>query len=171
MPRRLIVKKDEIYKRRGESWSFHYQMRETVKQISGGLDVQRILLTIGSCVPAPELDITAALIVTPKIDQGINNALEHLRWTWKQKDMMCVWYWNKNNWMDFVRAFQSLPEVEEDYYYLYSKKTDEGKLVPMSSKPKLGSKRAVENPVDKKGTTMPEKVQLPEFERVEIRRW
>lgn len=186
MPRRLIVRKDDIYKRRAEAWEFHYKNREMAKQISGGLDVQKILITISREVPPPELDITARLITTHEIDQGINKALDGLRWTWKQRDLICLWYWSELHWMEFVRAFQKLPDVFEDYYWLYSKKTDDVKLVPMSSKPKQGSRKeavvemaisgtsakfarefenaTVENPVESSGTTTPKKVHLPRFE-------
>lgn len=186
MGRRLIVRKDDIYKRRAEAWEFHYQNRETAKQLSSCLDVTKILITISREVPSPELDITGRLITSHEIDQGINKALDCLRWTWKQRDLICLWYWSELHWMEFVRAFQKLPDVFEDYYWLYSKKTDDVKLVPMSSKPKQGSRKmlvvetvisgtsaktargfqnaTVENPVESSGTTTPKKVQVPRFE-------
>lgn len=149
MSRRLIVKKDDIYRKRGEAWSSHYQNRNIVKEMCAyGLDGARISMVLQRfCVR--ELDIDGSFLSIPlDLRQGKEDSvLSECGLTPFQRDFLCDWYWTENGWLEFVRLYQALPEVEEDFYYLYeSEPVDRFRLVPMSSKPKRGD---VPNVVDK----------------------
>lgn len=160
MGRRIVVSKNEIYKRRARSWEYHYSNRGLVKQIALSLDAQKIINTIVRCVPEPKLRVDGCLIEGIDTLSGTHEAVASLRWTTAQSKILCVWYWSEVYWMQFVHEFQNLPDVTEDYYMVYDEKEDAIQLAPMSSKPKQGSIKAVGFPVDKWGTTRAQKVQV-----------
>lgn len=160
MGRRIVISKNEIYKKRAQSWEYHYSNRGLVKQISLSLDAQKIINTIVRYVPAPQLRVDGCLLEGMDTLKGIHEAAAALRWTTAQSKIICVWYWSEVYWMQFVHEFQNLPEVTEDYYLIYDAKKDAVQLAPMSSKPKQGSIKAVEIPVEKWGTSHAQKVQV-----------
>ncbi len=160
MARRIIVPRNEIYRRRARSWEYHYSNRGLVKQIALSLDAQSIINIVDRYVPAPKLRTDGCLIEGIDTLTGIHEALRMLRWTTSQSKIICVWYWSEVYWMQFVHEFQSLPDVVEDYYFVYDDELDAIQLAPMSSKPKQGSVKAVGIPVDKWGTTRAQKVQV-----------
>jgi len=160
MPRRIVISKEKVYQRRADSWAFHYANRGLVKQISSAVDAHRIISIISRYVPAPVLRVDGNLLEGRETFRGVSEAASVLNWSEAQRKIICVWYWSEVYWMEYVHAFQNLPDVEEDYYILHDKIIDAIQLAPMSSKPKQGSAKAERIPVDKWGTTRAQKVQL-----------
>ena len=63
---------------------------------------------------------------------GMKRALGRLFTSGMERTMMCVWYWSESGWMEYVRQFQSLPDVMEDHCYVYDAALDAARLVPVS---------------------------------------
>lgn len=149
MPRRMIVTKKQIYARRGEAWSSHYRNRETAKtMISAGWNGTQIVSSLNASWSTPEMEIDGRTLDIPlNIRQEWGSRLQNIHQI-NDRDLLCIWYWTADNWQDFVRQFQSLPDVYEDYYYLYEPEPiDRMRLIPMSSKPKQGSEKKVQVPI------------------------
>lgn len=174
MSRRIIMPVYEIYRRRGYSWAQHYQNRATVRALcSSGWDGVQVTRALSQDYPTPELQIDGSLLDVP-----LNVRREHtdrlcqrFRIPIIQRDLLCVWYWTESGWQDFVRQYQSMPDIYEDYYFKYDPEpNDRFLLVSMSSKPKQGSAKkvqpscvAVDKPVDNRGANGDEKVQVAAF--------
>lgn len=179
MPRRRVFSIKMIYELRASSWERHYQLRAQARVIGAS---DRVQSTLRLYVPDVELGIDGDVIHTRELLCAQNRAAESLRFS--NTDLMLGWYWNEANWACFVRAFQALPDVLEDYYLRYDRAGDVGILVPMSSKPKQGSgsggaagsrlvdkwscpvdksSKSVDKPVSNFGTFTSKKVHLARF--------
>jgi hypothetical protein len=164
MPRKVVVRKDEIYMRRASAWEAHYSLRgAAVGMISVGFNVGVLIPALKRELPAPCLDVDGYSFCL-KLDDRVKRAGLMRRFSLANEDQICLWYWSHDGWMEFVRAFQGLPEPMEDYYYTYELATDRNWLVPVSTARR--GRRAVGKPVDNKGATRPVKVQVGQFERV-----
>ncbi len=157
MSRRLIVTRKQIYERRASAWADHYRNRQMARTLlDNGWDGVQITMALSQAFPAPELGIDAWLLDIPLNlrREHSDQILSRFRLTPNHRDLLCRWYWSAPAWEgEFVPAFQSLPEVYEDYYMLYEPEpVDRYVLVPMSGKPKQGTSGA-------------EKVQVPYFVR------
>lgn len=152
--------------RRACAWERHYRRREIASHLCtlgwSGTRVIQALTAAG--YPEPELDVDGDLLSVPLyLRQGKQDELLSLL---KIQDhaLLCVWYWTEMRWMQFVRQFQSLPDVYEDYYYRYEPlPVDRIVLVPMSSKPKQGCGKPVDKPVKRLLIKSRKKVHLPDF--------
>ena len=155
MPRRIVVKRDEIYKRRSHAWERYYKLRELARQMtSAGWDGGAIAAALKRYDEyTPELEIDGRLLDTPL---EARRKYEHellSRFRLSDRELLCPWLWTEQGWMEFVRQFNALPEPAEDYYLRYEPMPlDRLRLVPMSSKPKQGA-----------GTTAVQKAQVPYF--------
>lgn len=158
MPRRYVYKMAEIYKARGVSWARHYERRGFA--VSCGLEPLKVLNALVRVkMPEPIMQIDGFLYRPHDVICAEHAALGELGLPWKYQDLMCVWYWTENNWMGFVRLYENLPDLEEDFYMVYDAERDGALYVPMSSKPKRGD---VPKPVDKSvGKSRTSKVQVP----------
>jgi hypothetical protein len=145
MGRRIVIRKEKINEYRAVNWERHYKNRELAKQLIsiGSVNPLRILTILVRELPKPELDFDASVISFPLVDRVHASSIAHAYGV--SDEMANVWYWSDSGWLTFVRAFQSLADPLEDYYLLYSVKTDVFVHMPMSSKPKQGSQK----PVDK----------------------
>jgi hypothetical protein len=131
MPRRMIVKREDIYKMRAESWSTHYQHRKLVKEMSNHRDVTDRIVRELNNLPSPQMGIDGGLL-----DYPIEIRREYLHGKILPEalsKLVCIWYWSEDDWMDFVRLFQSLPDVYEDYYWRYQPELDRVVLFPVST--------------------------------------
>jgi hypothetical protein len=154
MPRRLIVKKNEIYVERAAVWEYRYRCRQTAKaMIDNGWGATRIIEVLERA-PVPHLAIDASLLDAPPADRvSPMELMRDLAWPVDYRELLCVWYWSEAHWMLFVHEFQSLPEPVGDYYYLYDGEMDTFHLVPMASKAKKPSTSQVQ-PKYNPSTTM-----------------
>jgi hypothetical protein len=135
MPRREVLTVKEIYKRRATAWEMHYRNRTTARQIAIQMnDATRVIRAIQKHVPAPEIEFDGYLYRPLDVIKGEAAAAEEIGITPLQKCLMCTWYWSDSGWEGFVKVFQSLPDVEEDYYWTYDAERDGAMLVPMSKK-------------------------------------
>jgi hypothetical protein len=141
MAKRYILPINEIYKRRGQNWEYHYNKRVMVAQSAHTLDVRHVTEIISLNVPPPELITDASILCGIATLKGVENALTSLHWTYQQHEIICIWYWTEEYWQDFVRAFQSLPDVYEDHYYAYDEELDAMRFYPLSQKGKSGGSR------------------------------
>lgn len=136
MPRSVVLSVKDINMARAKNWEFHYQSRSMAKTFAVE-DRERIEYNIRKRCPAPVLRVDAALL------DGIEN-LRAMAYTLAylslrlDRSMMCVWYWSETSWMDFVREFQSLPEVLEPHYLFYDEVLDAVQIKPLST---MGSNR------------------------------
>lgn len=152
MPRRYIFTIEEIYKRRGTAWKFHYENRALAREMTkASWDNIKILQALAMNLPEPELQIDGWMLEYPLNirHEHFNNMQNHFRLP--NENLLCIWYWTESNWQEFKEKYQALPEVYEDYYLKYDPEpNDRGLLVPMSSKPKQGSKKVLlsTKPVD-----------------------
>ena len=156
MPRRRVVKRDEIYKRRAAAWERYYSLRAQARQMGEvGWNGEAIARTL-DCYKhynTPELGVDGWLLDIPletrQAEQGRLLSVFRLH----DHELLCAWWWTAVGWMEFVRKFNGLPDVTEDYYYRYQPMPlDRCILVPMSSKPKRGV-----------GIRHSKKVQVPYF--------
>lgn len=150
MPRRIVVTALEIQKRRAQAWEDHYRNRMLARAlITAGTSAEIAIRNLELFYPAPEIGVDGYALDIPLVVRREHNHRMRL-----PADLLCVWYWSESYWMEFVRKYQSLPDVYEDYYWKYEPEPlDRGVLVPVSSKPKQGTK----------------KVQLPDFPLVHAR--
>ena len=164
MPRRVIVKKDEMYRKRASAWEFHYNNRNIARGMcSYGKDGARISLIVKDyCIR--ELRMDGWFLDVPFESRRVMEwqVLNQCGLSHMQTDLLCHYYWTEAGWMEFVRLWQAMPEVEEDYYHRYDPlPNDRLLLVPMSSKPKRGTAPSlVDKPVDKSGTSKALQVQV-----------
>ena len=132
MSRRKIVKREDVYKLRGEAWQNHYQNREAVRAMSKQVDAARITWQLSRYLPAPEMGIDGGLL-----DYPIDIRREYLHGKILPESLsrlLCVWYWSQDSWMSFVHLYQSLPDVYEDYYWRYQPEPwDRVALFPVST--------------------------------------
>lgn len=140
MPRRRVVSIDEIYKRRGCAWEHYYKLRALAREmVTVGWNGEGIAhaLAARNCYGTPEIQIDGWLLDIP-LETRLKNERELLSlFRIADRELLCPWLWTEAGWMKFVRAFQSLPDVIEDYYYRYEPMpADRLVLVAMSSKPK-----------------------------------
>jgi len=163
MPRKRVLRKDDVYRCRAGSWEFHYKNRKLARDLTVVLNVEKILTVIDKHVPESEVQIDGDLLFSAVLSRERGKALEELGLGWKYKDLMCRWYWTEEDWMDYVRQFQSLPDVMEDYYYKVDFEFDGLRLVPVTScrrgrpvdkclKPVDKHRLPVDNSVEKAGT-------------------
>ena len=130
MPRAVVMPVKEIYTRRATNWEWHYKNRSVAKLFAGE-DAIRINYALNARLPVPEL----------LVDGSLYDSLTHLRvmaamafeFRIQMRTLMCVWYWSESGWMDFVRAFQNLPEVFEPYYMFYEEAEDALRWCPVST--------------------------------------
>jgi hypothetical protein len=190
MPRRIILPVRMIYEKRGLAWAFHYKNRETVRALcAAGWDGTQVAVELSQLFPQPQLQIDGSLLDIPLNirREFADTTLSRFRLSIFQRDLLCLWYWTESGWQEFVRQYQSLPDVYENYYYKYDPEpNDRLLLVPISSKPKQGTAKKVQvpyspvdssvdssvdnpvgNPVDKSGTSSHQKVHLMHFEGAE----
>lgn len=135
MPRRIKIGKAEIYQRRLVNWEYHYNNHRIAQAVA---ESQNISAVISRFVPVPEMSIDGGLLKGGETVAGIHRVLDELHWSHQQHDLVCAWYWSESGWDCFVRGFQSLPDVEEDYYLFYDAEKDMARFMPMSSKAKRG---------------------------------
>lgn len=180
MGRRVIVSRDQMYKNRASAWEFHYNNRNIARSLcSIGFDGGRISYILKDfCVRDLSMDGNFLDIPMQTRRQFEDSALRSCGLARTQTDLLCDLYWTQQGWLEFVRLWQALPEVEEAYYHVYDPlPNDRLLLVPVSSKPKQGSVpvdkclKTVDNPVDKSGTSKGLKVQLGQKEDILVRRW
>lgn len=151
MTRRKIVTRREIYRHRAAAWESHYQNRLLAKTlISNGYDAMQIVLEINKVMEKPTLEIDGWLVDVPMEvrREKEDELLGRCKLSIFQRRLLCVWYWTETGWDGFVRAFNDLPDVYEDYYYQYEPQADRLTLVPKSQI----CKKPVDNfgyPVDK----------------------
>lgn len=154
MPRRYVFKVKDIHARRGCFWAMYYDLRGQAKNMS--VDVDNVLRVISLCVPEPVIEVDGSIYEPLDVTRAQGEAVRRLRFpdSVQSRDLMCRFFWTEAGWMEYVRIFQSLPEPVEDYYLLYDKERDGGRLVPMSSKPtrapvrSAGERGDVPKPVD-----------------------
>jgi len=135
MPRREIVTIEDVQRRRATSWEMHYRNRQAVRQLAAQVNVTTYINAIKRNVPNPEIEIDGYLYRPLDVIRGESNAAQELGISQMHKGLMCLWYWTDTGWDEFVRAYQSLPEITEDYYWVYDEQRDGAVLTPMSSKP------------------------------------
>lgn len=164
MSRRIVIKAAEIYRRRAQNWEWHYKNRAMARDLCLQLDAWKVYGVVSRCVPAPEMTVEGSIVRGMDTICGEWDAIDLLRLprTFVNKELMCVWYWAELAWMEFVRQFQGLPEVDEDHYLFYDAERDAVLVVPMSSKPVRADALVVPTGegkgVDKSGTSQ---VQVP----------
>lgn len=134
MARRVVISKKEIYRMRGTNWEWHYQHHVMVRGLGSSLDREKIARVIAREVPAPIMRIDGSLLEGMDVARGVARAMVELSFSYAYRDLICSWYWSNESWDSFVRLFQSLPEVEEDYYLLYDADLDAALIVPMSQR-------------------------------------
>lgn len=135
MPRRYIIPKKEVLRRRALEWEYHYNNRRIVAETFGMYDPYRVVNTLQKEIPAPIMRTDGSLLEGLATIKGRAQAADHLNIDPMQKDLMCVWYWSEDGWADLNRQYQNLPDVTEDYCLLYDAELDAAHLVPVSQKP------------------------------------
>lgn len=153
MPRRRVMTVKKIYEERAAQWAFHYKNRAFASSLCElGWSGASLSAALRQDYPVPSLQIDGSMLDVPlrircECETGLLS-----RFRLVDRVLLCLWYWTLDDWQEFVRQYQALPDVCEDYYYRYDREGDRALLVPMSSKPKQGSL-----PVDnlaKKGTSV-----------------
>lgn len=134
MPRRDIVTIEEVQRRRATSWEMHYRNRQTVRQMVMQVNAATYINTIKRHVPSPEIEVDGYLYRPLDVINGEALAAYELGISQMHKCLMCLWYWTDTGWDQFVQAYQSLPEIVEDHYWVYDEERDGAVLVPMSSR-------------------------------------
>lgn len=164
MARKLIVTKEKIYLRRADHWQEHYKRREMARAImQSGFSPRVMLSRLYMDLPAPALDVDGDFLQMA-FDDRRKMGMVALTYGRLPSDLLCRWYWSPEAWQEFVRAFQALPDIFEDYYYTFDKATDRVWLAAVSTARR--GRRAVDKPVDNKGTSRRAKVQVTEFSPV-----
>ena len=131
MPRRIVVKKKDIQRRRAQNWEMHYKYRNMAKEMTArGIDVYLLMSKI-SRLPCPELDFDGAALYFPKVSRFEQMDIRS-DYLFCECALVCSWYWSDEGWMEFVRKFQALDDPCEDYYFFYDAETDVVRLVPIS---------------------------------------
>lgn len=158
MAKKYILRAKEIYARRGAAWEYHYRNRETARVLCsiGWKDGEQITQTLNHHLPIPELQIDGTLLNIPLVvrREHEDRLLDLLRLSIYQRDLLCVWYWTESGWLEFVRQYQALPDVYEDYCYEYDPLPNDRFLLVPVSKPVDKSLKPVDNlleSVDKSG--------------------
>lgn len=134
MPRRAIITKAKIFKRRAVAWEWHYRNRQTVRTASANMDTTKVAQILSRTIPPPVMRIDGTLTEGIATLKGVQRAIEELRLNHTQRDLLCSWYWSQAGWDDFVNQFQSLPEPTEDYYLTYEPESDAILIVPISQR-------------------------------------
>ena len=168
MPRRLTLSARKIIERRASAWETHYKRRALVIELcKAGWDGEQVARSLEMSYPAPVLGIDGNFEEIPIALRRTeeDRLLRLFRLDRKYRDYLCSWYWTGDGWQEFVRQYQALPDVYEDWYWKYEPEPDRLVLAPMSSKPKQGRGRIQKvqvpyYPVDNLGTTAVEKVQV-----------
>ena len=137
MPRKYVLSVKDINRRRGESWEQHYRNRELAKMYAPQ-DAARVSQIIMREVPPPEMRIDGSLLDGMANLRGMSAALAKTFQSGMPREMMCVWYWSESAWMEYVRQFQNLPDVIEDYVFMYDAALDAARLVPASTVARRG---------------------------------
>lgn len=135
MPRRYIIPKKEVLRRRALEWEYHFNNRRTVTETFVVYDPYRVINTITREVPAPIMRADGSLLEGLATVRGRSKAADLLNIDQSQKELMCLWYWSEDGWADFNRQYQNLPEVTEDYCLRYDDELDAAWVVPVSQRP------------------------------------
>ena len=135
MPRRYIIPKQEVLRRRALEWEHHYNNRRIVTETFVVYDPFRVINTINRNVPAPIMRADGSLLEGLATVRGRSTAADLLNIDQSQKELMCLWYWSDDGWADFNGQYQNLPEVTEDYCLKYDEELDAAWVVPVSQKP------------------------------------
>lgn len=134
MSRRVVISQKEIYRRRGTEWAWHYKNYVFVRGLGTSLDREKIASVIQREVPNPIMRIDGSLVEGIETLRGVARTMEQCYFSWAYQDLICAWYWSEAGWDNFVQLFQSLPEVEQDYYLSYDAELDAILIVPMSQR-------------------------------------
>lgn len=157
MPRRLIYKVSDIYRLRGDSWEWNYGLRAWAN--TSGLVSARVLSALAEAkMPEPEMQIDGSLYRPMDVIVAQHRALDNLSLPSDSVELlcsMCAWYWSDSGWNSFVRQYEGLPDVTEDYYLVHDARRDGARLFPLSY-----SHKPVDNYGNKSSTSQ---VQAPVF--------
>lgn len=151
MPRRRVLKPREIYNRRASAWADYYKRRNLACEMQkNGWNGESIARTLEfyEAYGGPQLGIDGWLLDVPL---GVRQKHEdHLLSVFRLSDrgMLCPWWWTEGRWMEFVHAYQSLPDVYEDYYFLYQPMPIDRLVLVRCSRREMG-------------ISIPKKVQVP----------
>lgn len=132
MPRKYIIPKKEVLTRRALEWEHHYNNRRKVKECFVVYDAFRVINTITREIPPPIMRADGSLLECLATVRGRSKAAYLLNIDQEQKDIMCLWYWSDDGWVDYNAQFQNLPEVTEDYALRYDHEIDAAWIVPKS---------------------------------------
>jgi hypothetical protein len=121
MNRKKITVK-EMYRRRADAWEYHYRRREIAKTFNPE-DRAHILLIVTQRVPAPVMLADGSVMDGIETLKAQAFVVKYLSLT-MDRSFMCPWYWSEENWMDFVRQYQALPDIYEPYYMAYNAEHD-----------------------------------------------
>lgn len=137
MPRREIVTIPEMQMRRASAWERSYRLRTSAQSVlMHSHNIQtRIVDAIARHVPAPEMSIDGYLYRPLDVIKGEANAAAEIGIAPQDKEIMCRWYWTDQGWDEFVRLYQSLPDITEPYYWTHEAERDGAVLIPVSAKP------------------------------------
>lgn len=135
MPRREIVTIREMQERRANAWERSYRLRKTAESIIVHGQPLRIVSAIAHHLPPPEMQIDGYLYRPLDVIRGEAEAATEVGIHVMHKELLCAWYWTNEGWDQFVREYQSLPEVLEPYYWTYDAERDGAVLLPVSAKP------------------------------------
>lgn len=135
MPRREIVSIREMQERRANAWERSYRLRKTAQSIIVHGQPLRILAAIAKHLPPPEMQVDGYLYRPLDVIRGEAEAALEVGIHVMHKELLCAWYWTDAGWDAFVREYQSLPEITENYYWTYDAERDGAILVPVSAKP------------------------------------
>ena len=132
MPRSNVITIQDMYRRRATNWEHHYKNRGLAKSFATE-DQERISRAISQRVPYPKMLADGSLLDGMEELRGTAYALEYTSLR-LDRSMMCIWYWSESAWMELVREFQSLPDVDEDHYLFYDDKLDATIIMRISTK-------------------------------------
>lgn len=132
MPRRVVIAKKQIYKRRSSSWDYHYSLRQQAALMTAnGRGAMKISDMLARSLARPQLRIDGGLVDLSAADRLARRSLVGQLEIFDE-DLLCWFWWTEAAWMEYVREFQCLPDPVEDWYLTYNEATDQALLVPMS---------------------------------------
>lgn len=135
MPRKVIIRKQEIWKRRQDNYSRYFSMHLlAIRQ------PPQLAQTIANATSDfTDLDLfghldtdkyrNALVILRNRIDlsQFDNPAFQG-------EDMFNPWIWSKDRWPQYVASFNALPDPSTDYEMKYNRETDTIHYVPLQTR-------------------------------------
>jgi len=130
MPRKIIIKKEDIWRCRAANYERYLSVHKRAMQINE--HTRKLIVEELQNLPRPTLDIHGAIQrgFAWRVDIHQRIQLEHVEGCDDLYNQI-IFFWSEHHWQEYVNAFNALPEPLTDFEMKYSKKQEKVYYEPL----------------------------------------